>query len=259
MAVLRKSRRVRTEKKIQAVLEYSRTLSNLQGLFTTIFDKSFTVGSTTSADAMSGFSSRGNVSIDASGRIKPDVSAPGSSVRSCVRGGGYATYSGTSMAGPHVAGAVALLISAAPGLAGKVDSIEHILEKTAVHITNTQTCNGTSPTTFPNNTMGFGRINILAAVNYVLSTGTNNIQTSANGVTVFPTLAKDNIYFRFENPKDEKAEIKFFSAAGQLVMEKTMGVYNDTHSISIEDLQQGFYLYSVKTESNSYNGKFLKQ
>lgn len=225
-----------------------------------IFDESFSVGATTNADAISGFSSRGNVSIDASGRLKPDVSAPGSSVRSSIRNGAFATYSGTSMAGPHVVGAVALLISAAPSLAGNVDSIERILEKTAVHINGAQTCNGTTPSMFPNNTVGYGRIDILAAVNYVQSvTGTNNLQQFANGVTVFPTLAKENIYFRFENPKDERAEIKFFTAAGQLVMEKNMNVYHDTHGICIEELQKGFYLYSVKTENNSYNGKFLKQ
>lgn len=223
------------------------------------FDESFTVGSTTSSDNISSFSSRGNVNLDASGRIKPDVSAPGSQVRSCVRGGGFATYSGTSMAGPHVAGAVALLISAAPWLQGQVDSIESILEKTAVHITSTQTCNGTPPTVYPNNTVGYGRIDILAAVNYAQSmTGTNAISQS-NGLMVFPTLVKNNLYFRFENPGDKNAEIKLFTTTGQLLSETSLNVNNDTHGISADDLPKGFYLYSVQTENNSYFGKFVKQ
>ena len=136
-----------------------------------IFESTFTVGSTTSADAISSFSSRGPVLVDQSMRRKPNVSAPGSTVRSSVLNGMYDNLSGTSMAGPHVCGAVALVISARPALKGKVDLIENILEQTsATTVTNTQTCGGTGPTTYPNNTFGFGRIDALAAVQLALST-----------------------------------------------------------------------------------------
>ena len=91
---------------------------------------------TSDTDNIAGSSSRGPVTIDGSNRRKPDVSAPGVGIRSSYPGGGYTNMSGTSMAGPHVAGAVALLISAYPGLAGNVDQIENILEQSAVHLTS---------------------------------------------------------------------------------------------------------------------------
>ncbi|MBW1686429.1 MAG: S8 family serine peptidase [Deltaproteobacteria bacterium] len=89
-----------------------------------IYDASFSVGATDDFDGIASFSSRGPVEIDGSMRLKPDVSAPGVGIRSSRRGGDYRIMSGTSMAGPHVAGLAALLISAHPELAGDVDALE---------------------------------------------------------------------------------------------------------------------------------------
>ncbi|MCA9940097.1 MAG: S8 family serine peptidase [Anaerolineales bacterium] len=128
-----------------------------------IYDASFTVGATTSSDVIASYSSRGPVTVDGSNRLKPDISAPGSSVRSSIPGGGYATFSGTSMASPHVAGLVGLLVSANPTLHGQVDQLEAIITDTALHLTTTQNCGGVPGDQIPNNTYGYGRINALAA------------------------------------------------------------------------------------------------
>ncbi len=61
--------------------------------------------------------------------IKPEVVAPGVNVRSSVPGGGYQTMSGTSMASPHITGAVAVIRQANPNL--DVDTIKDILMSAA--------------------------------------------------------------------------------------------------------------------------------
>lgn len=129
-----------------------------------IYDASFTVGATTSTDDIAGFSSRGPVTVDGSGRLKPDIVAPGSGIRSSVRGGGYqGGWSGTSMAAPHVAGLVALLVSANPALAGDVDRLESIIEQSALPLKSAQNCGGVPGNSVPNNTFGWGRIDAWAA------------------------------------------------------------------------------------------------
>ncbi len=133
-----------------------------------IYDAAYSVGATSSSDTIASFSSRGPVTSDGSGRLKPDISAPGVSIRSSVPGGGYeGGWNGTSMAGPHVAGAVALLLSAVPSWQGQVSLIENRLSQTATRsvVPTGQVCGGIPDNVFPNNTYGFGRLDVYAAVN----------------------------------------------------------------------------------------------
>jgi len=123
-----------------------------------IYDASFSVGSVNSADNISSFSSRGPVTLDGSLRLKPDVSAPGENIRSSVPGTGYAFFSGTSMAGPHVAGLVALTISAQACFEGDVDAIEQYVKAHVLPRTTTQSCGGVPGSGVPNNTYGYGAL-----------------------------------------------------------------------------------------------------
>src|SRR5690606_12179041 len=117
---------------------------------------SYSVGAYTPSGAIAPWSSRGP---GQSGTVKPDIAAPGGTVRSAVPGGGYEQWSGTAMAAPHVAGAVARLWEAVPELVGDVARTRALLDESAVDVRDTS-CGGT---TDDNNVWGEGRLDVLAA------------------------------------------------------------------------------------------------
>ena len=67
------------------------------------------------------------------------------------------------MASPHVGAAALLLWSAFPELRGNVDATEQLLEQSATHLTTSEGCGGDSPIAVPNNTYGYGRLDVYAA------------------------------------------------------------------------------------------------
>lgn len=125
---------------------------------------SFTIGAVngnTPSLPIASFSSRGPSHCpigDSSLIIKPEVSAPGVDVRSCFPDG-YGLLSGTSMASPHVSGAILLLKEAFPYLSGKEFKLALYYTATDLGVPG------------EDNTYGMGIINVLDAYNYLVAQG----------------------------------------------------------------------------------------
>jgi serine protease AprX len=212
-----------------------------------MFDGSFTVGATNSSNNIAGFSSRGDVTVDGSGRMKPDISAPGVSVRSCVRNNTYATWGGTSMAGPHIVGTVALMISADPSLAGNVNQIESIIETTALGRTTTENCGGVPGTNIPNNTYGHGIVDALAAVNSVMA-----LPVDLTSFYATSKMASIDVHWSTENEVnndyfliERSHNLDHWLVVGQV---EAAAVASQTQSYTFEDLNpyKGLNYYRLK-------------
>jgi hypothetical protein len=116
------------------------------------------------------FSSRGpSAKFGDTPYTKPNISAPGVSICSTVPNSTWSCgYSGTSMASPHTAGAVALLWSCNPSLIGQVDSTFQLLQNNA-DAAPPGSC-GAPPDGQGNYTYGYGFLDVLSA-GYVTCSG----------------------------------------------------------------------------------------
>jgi serine protease AprX len=219
-----------------------------------LFNNSFSVGATDIEDNIAGFSSRGSVVVDSSFRIKPDVAAPGRQVRSVTRGGVFKTFNGTSMAGPHVAGLVALIISANPKLAGQVQLIQEIIRKSADPKTAIQACSDIPGSAIPNPVFGYGRINALKAVNLAKSTvvSTEEVANDWQNVSIFPNPTSDKVNLELP-PVCINSAFQVTNTAGEII---SLGrIDNTTLEIDLSTYASGLYLLQLK---NKFESKFFK-
>ena len=148
-------------------------------------EKAITVGSVNDDHNREVYSSRGPTG---DGRLKPDVMAPGGAVMSARANSGddYVSYSGTSMAAPHVAGVAALILQANPSVAPDLDSdyVRQILRETSDHRIPLDLDCGEFYT--PNNCYGWGTVELVGAVSRsqdldsTVLDGPTGIQTQTN-------------------------------------------------------------------------------
>ncbi len=135
------------------------------------------VGSTTKTDAIAVDSSRGPSACGEPSTTFPEFAAPGVAIRTADLGGLYATQSGTSLAAPHVAGALALMLSARPNL--DLADQEAALEQTALDL---------GPAG-PDNTFGAGRLDAAAALQWATDHVPDTTGPVVSGVSTSPSLA----------------------------------------------------------------------
>lgn len=219
-----------------------------------MFAESFTVGATGQNDTIANFSSRGPVTVDESFRLKPDVSAPGVAVRSVVRNGSFRLFSGTSMAGPHVAGAVALMISANPALRGQVELIEEILKKTAEPKTTEQDCGDYLGSEIPNAVYGYGRINALRAVKEALKF-TNVSNVVQLDLKLFPNPASNEI--TLVGNAELTGTLRIFDSTGRLVYSEILENQNFKR-LNISSLDGGIYFLHLQNQHYYFAKTFIK-
>jgi subtilisin family serine protease len=132
-----------------------------------LYDSVFSVAAIDQFGDMAQFSSRGPVTADDSGRMKPDITAPGVDILSSMPEGTYGSNSGTSMAGPHLAGVVALIWSAQPDLIGDIDATEQLIIDTAQPYNGDRSV-GCFDGNEPNVAYGYGIVDVYEAVKKAL-------------------------------------------------------------------------------------------
>jgi subtilisin family serine protease len=218
---------------------------------------------------ISGFSSRGPTP---DGRMKPDIAAPGQMVASAVHNRQFAPwmaentlyqsqfngetqywtmFSGTSMAAPHAAGIVALMLEANPQL--KLNEIKQILRTTAIRDDLTGADS--------NNNFGYGRINALDAVK--MASAMNHVHLT--GVTetefvLYPVPAGHFINIRKITGSNAKIRLELKDLQGRSVMKKTLfPAQNGFYQSSLTGLSQGVYLYEINEGNVVQKGQIMIQ
>jgi hypothetical protein len=153
------------------------------------------------------------------------------------------------------------MISANPKLAGQVDTIERILERTTRQMTTTQNCGTVLGTSIPNNTYGFGRIDALEAVKQAIAfkpmlRGSNTGGQHSALVSPNPIGSEINVYTEgFEG----ETQVEIVNVSGQVVVSKK-DVFNFRNSMIIQlpNLSSGIYFYRIQNETQRLVGKLVK-
>lgn len=207
--------------------------------------EAFAIGAVNNRNELAPFSKQGPSIFDKDKdvkKIKPDVSAPGINVMSSVIGGGYAMKNGTSMATPHVAGAVALLRQANPDMT--ISEMEEVLRHTA-----TPTTDGRFPES-PNMGYGYGVLNVYEAVGEVMDKdfavirGRTLIAGEDNNAPTVRVTIPEAVYYK------QNIEV-------EIVAEDDLGVSELTFEVKPNGSDEWIEVKVVQQEGNPKSGRYI--
>ena len=205
-------------------------------------EDSFSVGALTKDDRLAKFSLRGPSKHTKN--IKPEISAPGVNILSADYKGGYVLKTGTSMAAPHVSGAVALILEANRNLT--VDKVEEILKTTATPLTDDHYINS------PNMGYGYGKLNVFKAVEAALGKDVDKFATFTGQTLISDT---DNVPPTIEATTPKKLynayDFEFEAKVSDDVGVKSVNLYYKSEVAETFN-SRSFELYSGNKKSGTY-------
>ncbi len=183
----------------------------------------FAIGAYLQPDSAWNQSARGPSDCDGFS-IKPNVIAPGVSIRSSLVNGSYGSKTGTSMAAPHVSGAVAILRQKNPD--ATVDQIKTALLNSAAD----------QGEVGPDNTFGWGLIDITAALDELDALTTPSLQVAGFDKPEFHPggfynlnlslknigANADNVIASFANPQSGIESITSSLSYGDILPDETV-------------------------------------
>jgi len=204
---------------------------DVEGDMPTTCQSEFTISttSTTRFDTKAMFAAYGEVNID--------IGSPGEDTFSTTTEGGYAEFTGTSAAAPHVAGA-----------------IEQVLMSSAVPIS-----------TLTNRSVTGGRLDIFNALTMLADVCNNGMISSREKlefINIGPNPVIDNFTFQYDFAKFVDHEIKIYNTIGQLVYTETITpslFVKSIATLNLENLIQGMYLLNFSDGENNLTWKFFKE
>lgn len=167
------------------------------------------------------------------------VTAPGQDILSTIPNNQYASYSGTSMAAPHVAGVVALMLGANPNLTET--QVRNIITSTTENSPEEPTQPTPSPFPFPIDLLPFGLIDIGASLPDIGSA----FPDIGSG---FPIGFGGESTFLFTSVGGENLELKFVDFGGKLSPGEGGNQENNQELVSLVAESLSMYNYTSEVK-----------